>query len=60
MFIHSMDKHNEDNTIINYYSKQSKINEVPQLPMRSLIIGPSVEKTYVLHELITCVYKRLL
>ena len=41
-----------------YKSKQSTEKDVPQLPMRSLIIGPFASgKTYLLNKLITDVYK---
>ena len=44
--------------IIKYHSKQSKVEDVPILPMRSLIIGPSASgKTYLLNNLITNIYK---
>ena len=46
------------NQITKYTSKQSKEPDVPQLPMRSLIIGPSASgKTYLLNKLITHIYK---
>ena len=52
-----MDKNNNDQ-IIKYKSKQSKEPDVPQLPMRSLIIGPSASgKTFLLNNLITNIYK---
>ena len=52
-----MDKNNNDK-IIKYHSKQSKEEDVPLLPMRSLIIGPSASgKTYLLNDLITNIYK---
>ena len=51
-----IDKNN--NPIIKYHSKQSKVEDVPILPMRSLIIGPSASgKTYLLNNLITNIYK---
>ena len=51
-----IDKNN--NHIIKYHSKQSKVEDVPILPMRSLIIGPSASgKTYLLNNLITNIYK---
>ena len=51
-----IDKNN--NHIIKYHSKQSKQEDVPILPMRSLIIGPSASgKTYLLNNLITNIYK---
>ena len=44
-----IDKNN--NPIIKYHPKQSKVEDVPILPMRSLIIGPSAsgKKTYLLN-----------
>ena len=52
-----MENKNKDH-IIKYHSKQSKVEDVPQLPMRSLIIGPSASgKTYLLNNLITNIYK---
>ena len=39
LFIYSMIGKNNDH-IIKYHSKQSKEEDVPNLPMRSLIIGP--------------------
>ena len=53
-----IDKNN--NHIIKYHSKQSKQEDVPILPMRSLINGPSASgKTYLLNNLITNIYKKL-
>ena len=50
------DKKNDH--IVKYHSKQSKVEDVPILPMRSLIIGPSASgKTYLLNNLITNIYK---
>jgi GTPase SAR1 family protein len=50
------DKKNDH--IVKYHSKQSKVEDVPILPMRSLIIGPSASgKTYLLNDLITNIYK---
>lgn len=52
-----MDKKSNEQ-IIKYTSKQSNLQDVPQLPMRSLIIGPSASgKTFLLNNLITNVYK---
>ena len=52
-----MENTNKDH-IIKYHSKQSKEEDVPNLPMRSLIIGPSASgKTYLLNNLITNIYK---
>jgi len=51
------DKKNDH--IVKYHSKQSKVEDVPILPMRSLIIGPSASgKTYLLNNLITNIYKK--
>ena len=51
-----IDKNN--NPIIKYHSKQSKVEDVPILPMRCLIIGPSASgKAYCLNNLITNIYK---
>jgi len=51
-----MDK-NKDH-VIKYHCNQSKVEDVPILPMRSLIIGPSASgKTYLLNNLITNIYK---
>ena len=51
-----MDK-NKDH-VIKYHCNQSKETDVPLLPMRSLIIGPSASgKTYLLNNLITNIYK---
>jgi len=51
-----MDK-NKDH-VIKYHCNQSKETDVPLLPMRSLIIGPSASgKTYVLNNLITNSYR---
>jgi len=48
---------NKDN-VIKYHCHQSKQEDVPILPMRSLIIGPSASgKTYLLNNLITNIYK---
>jgi len=48
---------NKDN-VIKYHGHQSKQEDVPILPMRSLIIGPSASgKTYLLNNLITNIYK---
>ena len=50
------DKKNDH--IVKYHSKQSKVEDVPILPMRCLIIGPSASgKTYCLNNLITNIYK---
>ena len=50
---------NKDN-VIKYHCHQSKQEDVPILPMRSLIIGPSASgKTYLLNNLITNIYKKL-
>ena len=47
--------------IIKSHSKQSKVEDVPILPLRSLVIGPSASgKTYLLHNLITNIYKNCL
>ena len=49
-----IDKNN--NPIIKYHSKQSKVEDVPILPMRSLIIGPSASEKNLLNNLITNIY----
>ena len=50
-----IDKNN--NHIIKYHAKQSKVEDVPILPMRCLIIGPSASgKTYCLNNLIINIY----
>jgi hypothetical protein len=51
--------HKKNDHIVKYHSKQSKVEDVPILPMRSLIIGPSASgKTYLLNNLITNIYKK--
>ena len=53
-----IDKNN--NLIMKYHSKQSKQEDVPILPIRCLIIGPSASgKTYCLNNLITNIYKKM-
>ena len=41
-----MSDENNDH-LIKYHSKQSKVEDVPILPMRSLIIGPSTSGKHI-------------
>ena len=48
----------ENDHIIKYHPKPSKVEDVPILPMRSLIIGPSASgKPYLLNNSNTNIYK---